>query len=146
MNCGSVAVSDVVPIKTTGVQINCRTGCPDAERTPSHRTIAIELAVVESVFSSGIDVNGPTVIYPGEGGAAGIAVYGCLFLGKDAYATTEITGGGLETIVKQKGYGEDPLNQRSSVGWKATKTAAILKTEAVLRVECTSKYSTTPAN
>lgn len=87
-----------------------------------------------------------TVIYPGEGGAAGIAVYGSIFLGQNAYATTEITGGGLETIVKQKGYGEDPLNQRSSVGWKATKTAAILLEEGVLRVETASKYKTTPAN
>ena len=81
------------------------------------------------------------VIYPGEGGAAGIAVYGCLFLGKDAYATTEITGGGLETIVKQKGYGEDPLNQRSSVGWKATYAAKILIPEYLVRVECGSTFS-----
>ena len=87
-----------------------------------------------------------TVIYPGEGGAAGVSVYGCLLLGKDAYATTEITGGGLETIVKQKGYGEDPLNQRSSVGWKATKTAAILQQEAVLRVECCSRFSSAEEN
>lgn len=87
-----------------------------------------------------------TVIYPGEGGKEGISVYASLFLGKDAYATTEITGGGLETIVKQKGYGDDPLNQRSSVGWKATKTAAILQTEGVLRVETASKFLNTPEN
>ena len=97
-------------------------------------------------LDTNVTCNDNAVIYPGEGGEGGIAVYASLFLGKDAYATTEITGGGLETIVKQKGYGDDPLNQRSSVGWKATKTAAILQTEGVLRVESASKYTATAAN
>ncbi len=97
-------------------------------------------------LDTNVTSNDNTVIYPGEGGEGGIAVYASLFLGKDAYATTEITGGGLETIVKQKGYGDDPLNQRSSVGWKATKTAAILQTEGVLRVESASKYTNTAEN
>ena len=40
----------------------------------------------------------------------------------DAYGVTEITGGGLEHIVKQMGSAgtSDPLNQRATCGWKAT--------------------------
>ena len=75
--------------------------------------------------------------------AEGIAVYGCLFMGAGAYGTTEITGGGLETIIKQLGAGEDPLNQRSSIGWKATKTAEILSEPYLLRLECVSSVCDT---
>lgn len=69
------------------------------------------------------------------GGKDGSAVYSTLFLGQNAYGVTDIEGGGLEHIVKQKGYGNDPLNQRSSIGWKATKTAKLLVDEYILRVE-----------
>ena len=73
----------------------------------------------------------------------GLAVFGCLFLGKDAYGVTEVTGGGLETIIKQLGSAgtADPLNQRSTVGWKATKTAEILLEPYMYRVECCSEFS-----
>jgi len=63
------------------------------------------------------------------------AVFSTLILGEGAYGTTEVEGGGLETIIKQKGEGEDRLNQRSSVGWKATKTAEILIPQYLKRVE-----------
>ena len=52
-------------------------------------------------------------------------------------------GGGLEHIVKQRGYGNDPLNQRSSVGWKATKVAKRLVEEYMIRVESGSEFSGT---
>ena len=42
----------------------------------------------------------------------GLAVFGTLVLGAHAYGVTELEGGGLEHIVKQLGYGDDPLNQR----------------------------------
>ena len=65
-------------------------------------------------------------------------VFGCLFLADGAYGITEITGGGLQTIVKQKGSSgvSDALDQRSSVGWKAMKTAEILVEPYMIRVEC----------
>lgn len=49
----------------------------------------------------------------------GLGVYGCLFFGANAYGVTEIEGGGLQTIFKQKGSAGtgDPLDQRSSVGY-----------------------------
>lgn len=83
-----------------------------------------------------------TVIYPGEAGAKGRAVYSTLILGADAYGTTEITGGGLEFITHQKGSAgsADALNQRATVGWKASKTAEILVEQYMVRVETTSTF------
>ena len=81
-----------------------------------------------------------TVIYPGEGGKDGADVYSSLVLGDDAYGVTEITGGGLQHIVKQLGSAGsgDPLNQRATVGWKATKTAEILVQQYMVRIEATA--------
>lgn len=72
-------------------------------------------------------------------GKDGTAVYCTMLIGANAYGVTEVQGMGLEHIVKQLGYGEDPLNQRSSVGWKATKVAERLVEEYMIRVEHTSK-------
>ena len=82
------------------------------------------------------------VIYPGEGGAEGCAVYGCLFVGKGAYGVVDLNDG-TEVIVKPRGSSgtADPLDQRSSVGWKGVHAAAILYDEYIVRVECGSSYS-----
>lgn len=84
-------------------------------------------------------------IWKGDGCPAGLAVFATLFLGEGAYGVTEITGGGLQTIVKQKGSAgtADPLDQRSSVGWKALKTAEILVPNYLVRVESCGKFSGT---
>ena len=77
------------------------------------------------------------------------AVFSTLFIGDGAYGVTEITGGGLQTIVKQKGSAgtADPLDQRSSVGWKAIKTAELLIPSYLVRVEsCVADFDTTAAN
>ena len=65
-----------------------------------------------------------------------LGVYACYFIGKNAYGTTQVDGGGLEHIIKPLGAGNDPLNQRATIGWKATKTAEILVDEYMVRVEC----------
>ena len=83
-----------------------------------------------------------TVIYPAACAAG--AVFCTLFVGDGAYGVTEVTGGGLQTIVKQKGSAgtADPLNQRSTVGWKALLTAEILVQNNLLRVEsCSKRFS-----
>ena len=75
-------------------------------------------------------------------------VFGTLVLGEGAYGVTEISGGGLQTIVKQKGSAgtADPLDQRSSVGWKAIKTAELLIPQYLVRVESKSAvFSATAA-
>ena len=52
-------------------------------------------------------------------------IFATLFLGADAYGITEVSGGGLQTIVKQKGSAgtADPLDQRSSVGYTLANVA-----------------------
>ncbi|MCI8611040.1 MAG: N4-gp56 family major capsid protein [Clostridiales bacterium] len=83
-------------------------------------------------------------IFTGSGCPSGLAVFCTLFLGDGAYGVTDITGGGLQTIIKQKGSAgtSDPLDQRSSVGWKALKTAERLIEPYIVRVEsCSGRFS-----
>ncbi len=76
-------------------------------------------------------------------GAEGRDVYATLILGDNAYGTTEIEGGGLTLIVKQLGSGgaSDPLDQRASVAWKATKAAVRLQEAYMVRIETTSTFT-----
>lgn len=71
----------------------------------------------------------------------GLAVFGTLILGAHAYGVTELANGGLESIIKGRGEGNDPLNQRSTCAWKATKTAEILVDEYMIRLESCSSFS-----
>ena len=81
-------------------------------------------------------------IYPGEAGFMGRDVYATLVLGENAYGTTELTGGGLQHIVKQLGSAgtADPLNQRATVGWKATKAAVRLMEPFMVLIETASTF------
>ena len=82
------------------------------------------------------------ILYPGEAGLGGRDVYATLVIADNAYGTTELTGGGLEHIVKQLGSAgtADPLNQRATVGWKATKAAARLVEAFMIRIETASTF------
>lgn len=82
-------------------------------------------------------------VFTGTDCPEGLAVYGCLFIADGAYGVTEVTGGGLQTIIKQLGSAgtADPLDQRSTVGWKALQTAEILMEPYMVRVECCSAFS-----
>ncbi len=77
------------------------------------------------------------IIYPGEAGANGRDVYATLIFGENAYGTTSLVNGGLEHIVKQLGSAgsSDPLNQRATVGWKATKVTVRLVEAFMIRIE-----------
>lgn len=77
-----------------------------------------------------------------------VPVYATLMLGADAFGVTSINNGGIETIVKQLGSGgtADPLNMRSTVGWKMNKVAKILAQERLVRIEHTTTYSEAVAN
>lgn len=90
-----------------------------------------------------ITASAGTDIFPGEGGKDGCAVYACLVIGKDAYGIIDPTAEAMEVIVKQRGSAgtADPLDQRSTVGWKASHAAKILYEERMLRFECGSSYS-----
>lgn len=79
----------------------------------------------------------------------GVSVFSTLVIGKNAYGTTEVEGGGLQHIVKPLGSSgaADPLNQRSTVGWKALKTAVLLVQQYMVRIESSaSQYSKAAAN
>ena len=97
-----------------------------------------------------IEVDEPVTVGSGEaitsvgGTADGRAVYSTLVLADDAYGVTEITGGGLQHITKQLGSAgtADPLNQRATVGWKATKTAERLVEQYMVRIETCSEFDT----
>ena len=58
------------------------------------------------------------------------------------------TGGGLQHIVKPLGSAgsADPLNQRGTVGWKATKVAERLVEAYMIRVETASTFNDAPIN
>ena len=76
-------------------------------------------------------------------GDSSIDIYATLIGGADAYATTTVEGGGLETIIKQLGSAgtSDPLNQRATVGWKALKVTTILSQQYMVRVETASSFN-----
>lgn len=85
------------------------------------------------------------VLYPGEGGAAGAAVYPCIFLGKGAGKVVRPDGMGIEHIAHDKGEIGGPLNQFGTIGGKFETAAMIIQPEAVQIVECISSYSATDA-
>lgn len=72
-----------------------------------------------------------------KAGAGGRDVYATLIIADNAYGSTEISGGGLQHIVKQLGSAgtADPLNQRATAGWKATKAAVRLVEPYMVRIE-----------
>ncbi len=82
------------------------------------------------------------VLSRGGAGAGGRVVYSTLVLGANAYGVTEVSGGGLEHIVKQLGSGGtgDPLNQRATAGWKGTKVAELLVDNYMVRIESASTF------
>ena len=92
-------------------------------------------------FTTAQTVTAGDMICGMDAGKDGSAIFLNMIIGDEAYATTELEGGGLQHFVKQLGAGEDPLNQRSSIGWKATKVAKILNDAYMVRLESGSSYS-----
>ena len=76
-----------------------------------------------------------------EKNANGLAVYNCTFHGLDAWGNIDPEGMGLETIVKGKGEIGGPLEQFSTVGWKAMHGAKILYEERIINYICTSSLA-----
>lgn len=82
-----------------------------------------------------------TVIYPGEGGKEGAAVYACIFLGAKSYAMIDVAGGNQRMIIKDKSQVGGPLDQFGTVGVKFETGGGVQYEERLLRVECGSYYS-----
>lgn len=77
------------------------------------------------------------------GGTSGAKVYAVEMFGKDAWAKIEPSAESLQIIVKQRGSSgtSDPLNQRSTIGWKVTTGSRIIYPERLVRLEVGSSYS-----
>ena len=98
-------------------------------------------AAPEEIFNGEIGkIGGVRFVETSEAKIYTGGVFGTLILGADAYGVTEVTDGGLQTIVKQKGSAgsSDPLDQRSTVGWKAAEVAKILNNAYMVRIESKS--------
>ncbi len=68
--------------------------------------------------------------------AGGVMVHDTMIIGADAYGIVDISGSSKpEVIVKPLGSGDDPLNQRSTCGWKCLFTAKRLQELAMVRIE-----------
>jgi N4-gp56 family major capsid protein len=70
-------------------------------------------------------------------GASSIDIYSTLIFGDNAYGVSRVSGAAVENIVKVLGSAgtADPLNQRATSGWKATKTAVRLNETCLYRIE-----------
>lgn len=134
----SVAVNEPLTAKTFSTPVPVYVDGAENTVTAisvSGGTATITLGTAVTSLSAG------AVICGRGAGKDGSAVFCTLFIGENAYGVTDVEGGGLEHIVKQRGYGNDPLNQRSSVGWKATKVAKRLVEEYLIRAESGSEFS-----
>lgn len=111
---------------------------------------ATQLTIVDPddmVTTPDLSFTGNKTVYPGEGGANGISVFGTVVVGADAYATTHIDGKGIESIIHGKHEIGGPLDQFSTVGWKLRKTAELLVDEYMVRLEsCSANFPDAPAN
>ena len=126
-----------------------------------HPYVAYDLMVAAKDAGSWVDVNkyaNPEAIWNGELGKIGGVrivesteakikmngskpIFCTMVVGANAYGVTEVTGGGLETIIKPFGAGDDPLNQRATCGWKATQVAERLDETAMVRIESSSSLA-----
>lgn len=68
------------------------------------------------------------------GGTLVTTVYGSLIFGQNAYAQTRISGNALRNIVKPLGSAgsADPLDQRTTSGWKASYVAKVLNANYIV--------------
>lgn len=91
-------------------------------------------------LSAAASFSANAVLSADDAGKDGAKVYSTLILADNAYGVTEVTGGGLKSIIKQLGSGgtADALDQRATSGWKAVKTAEILIQQYMVRLESTA--------
>jgi len=78
-----------------------------------------------------------TVLTAGYKGTTKNDAYGTLIVAAEAYGVSPLSGKAMETYVKSLGSAgsADPLDQRSTVGWKATTVTKILNDAWMVRIE-----------
>ena len=136
----SLSVSSTPVASCVGAQIYTAAGDIYTITGYTSSTVTLDHGLVAGLSSSdtvtSVGIAPKAIIYPGEAGADGRDVYSCLFIGKEAYAVSELAGMGLEYIFKPVGAGDDPLNQRWTSGWKSALVAGILREDRIIRAEC----------
>lgn len=63
--------------------------------------------------------------------------YSSFICGENAYGVTKLQEGIVENIFMEPGYGEDPLKQRSSLGWKSVFGAKVLNDAWIIKLQST---------
>jgi len=73
-------------------------------------------------------------------GMSGADVYEVVMLGAEAYGVSELSAMSARTIIHPRGSGghSDPLEQYSTVGWKAALAACILNQDFLVSIMCAS--------
>jgi len=65
------------------------------------------------------------------------STYSCFIVGRDAYGVSEISEGIAGNIYHPLGHGDDPLEQRSTMGWKTYYAARILNDNFMVNLKTT---------
>lgn len=158
---GAVSLKVKTAISTPGATVEVKEAITAAEATAlaarkviingTVYTIASATAGAAGAASITLTTNISTaavddILYPGEGGAGGAAVYPCIFLGRNAFKVVRPDGMGIEHIAHDKGEIGGPLNQFATIGGKFETAAKITQPEAVMIVECVSSYSMNDAS
>ena len=135
----TVTDEDTVRLTGASIQIECTDGFVNAKVSG----VNVSESALYLYEAPAIAPESGDAVYPGEAGMGGRDVYSTLIIGDNAYGTTEIKGGGLTHIIKQLGSAgtADPLNQRATAGWKATKAAVRLVEPYMIRIETASTFS-----
>ncbi|NCD10409.1 MAG: N4-gp56 family major capsid protein [Negativicutes bacterium] len=75
-------------------------------------------------------------VYEDAAGTGTLDVYASLFIGKDYFGIADVEGSAKpEMIVKPLGSGDDPLNQRATVGWKTLFSVKRMNESCGVRLE-----------
>ena len=67
----------------------------------------------------------------------GADVYNCFVTGREAYACIDLDGASAEFIYRPLGYGDDPLLQRQSAGFKFAEAQRILNDAWIINLRAT---------
>lgn len=137
----SVPVNEAIDSTQAAALANKKVNINGVERTITSATQG-SAGAASLTMSAAISVAANDIIGPSGAPIGGKDIYATLVLGANAYGVTEIEGGGLEHITKQLGSAgsADPLNQRASTAWKATKAVKRLVEQYMVRIETCSTY------
>lgn len=137
VSSAAVTVDEAISSAQATVLANKKVRIDGIEYTISSVAAGVAGAAVITLASAPTGAADGDLIVASAGNMTGEPTYATMIIGQNAYGVVDIEGGGLQTFVKQLGSGgtEDPLNQRSTVGWKAMNATCILVEDFMVRIE-----------